>query len=102
MPHLSPSRSRTLDQAFDSAQALLQREQTHGFEKAAGPGEIGGEFYRDHTAVATADSMHLHRGQRVLRMRREPRIMDALNLGLRLQPNEPLIRNLLGRGCVAG
>src|SRR2546423_15252372 len=71
-----------LDEAFDAAQTLRQREQTAAPEHAARRLEAPAQYRGDDTAETTR---HLRPGERVLRMTRQPRVVHALDLGLLFQ-----------------
>src|SRR5215471_8666989 len=73
---------RMLDQALDAAEALGQREDLAALEEAARVVEAALEDRRHHAAEAA----HLPLGQRMLRMARKARIVDAGDLGMLLQP----------------
>src|ERR1700693_5995827 len=68
-----------LDEAFDAAETLRQREQTAALERAARALEAPAHYRRDATAETTG---HLSLGERVLRMTRQPRVVHALDLGM--------------------
>ena len=79
-----------LDQALDATQALGQRKETTAFEKAFRSGKVRLEHDRDHAA----ECAHLSLGELVLRMRREPRVVNAGHFRVRGEPSAELVRVL--------
>jgi hypothetical protein len=84
---------RVLDQALDAAQTLGQREQPAVFQEALGARKIGLQHNRHHAAEGT----HLTARQRVLRVRRQARVVYARDLRLLGEP----VREVKGVGAMS-
>src|SRR5690349_12440062 len=67
-----------LDEAFDAAQALGEREDLDALEETPGHGEIAVELGGDHAA----EPLHLAPCKRMLRVARKTGIVDARDLGM--------------------
>src|SRR6266849_1472953 len=77
---------RVLDQTFDPAEALGQREQPAALEEASGAVERAFKLDRDHAA----ERAHLRSGERVLRMALQARIEHAPHFRMGFEPTRNL------------
>src|SRR5437588_13029527 len=71
-----------LDETLDPAEALGEREQAAALERAARRVQPPAQHRRDDAAEA---ARHLRPRERVLRVARQPRVVDALDLRLMLE-----------------
>src|SRR6185436_9417713 len=80
-----------IDEAFDAAQALREREHLESLEEMPRFGEPAFQEERHDAAAARG---HLPARERVLRVRREPRVKHPLDARVALQPACDLERGL--------